>query len=78
VARLVLFGPAREAAGISADVFDGMSVDEVLREAVARYGSSFADVLSISQIWMNGEPSRGPVAVGPNDEIAVLPPISGG
>jgi molybdopterin converting factor small subunit len=78
MARLVLFGPAREAAGTSIGEFEGLSVDEVLREAVARYGTNFADVLSISQIWMNGEPSRGPVAVGPYDEIAVLPPISGG
>jgi molybdopterin synthase sulfur carrier subunit len=78
VARLVLFGPARDAAGTSTSEFAGLSVEEVLQEAVARFGSSFADVLSISQIWINGEPLRGPVAVGPYDEIAVLPPVSGG
>ncbi len=78
MARLVLFGPAREAAGTSTGDFEGSSVDEVLRAAAARYGSSFADVLSTSQIWINGEPSRGPVAVGTYDEIAVLPPVSGG
>lgn len=78
MARLVLFGPAREAAGTSTGEFDGVSVDAVLQEAVAHYGSSFADVLSISQIWVNGEPTQRTFAVEPYDEIAVLPPISGG
>jgi molybdopterin converting factor small subunit len=35
-------------------------------------------VLRVSQIWINGEPAEGRTSVGPQDQIAVLPPISGG
>jgi molybdopterin converting factor small subunit len=35
-------------------------------------------VLSVSQIWVNGDPADALDAIGPHDEIAVLPPISGG
>jgi molybdopterin converting factor small subunit len=78
VARLLLLGPAREAAGIGNDEIDGNSVTEVLQEAVRRYGTGFEDVLRVSQIWINGEPGESRTSVGPHDQIAVLPPISGG
>lgn len=29
-------------------------------------------------IWVNGEPADGATAVGADDEVAVLPPVSGG
>jgi molybdopterin converting factor small subunit len=35
-------------------------------------------VLKVSKIWVNGEPSSREQAVGPQDEVAVLPPVSGG
>lgn len=76
--RLLLLGPAREAAGTGNDEVDADSVAEVLDEAVRRYGPAFEDVLRVSQVWINGEPAEGRTAVGPHDQIAVLPPISGG
>jgi len=78
VARLLLLGPAREAAGIASDEIDADSLAEVLHEAVRRYGVPFEEVLRVSQIWINGEPAEGRTSVGPHDQIAVLPPISGG
>ncbi|MEY3167160.1 MAG: ThiS family, partial [Actinomycetota bacterium] len=30
------------------------------------------------RIWLNGESVPGLTAVGDNDEVAVLPPVSGG
>jgi molybdopterin converting factor small subunit len=78
VVRLLLLGPAREAAGTGNDEVDADSVAEVLDEAVRRYGPAFEDVLRVSQVWINGEPAEGRTAVGPHDQIAVLPPISGG
>jgi molybdopterin synthase sulfur carrier subunit len=78
MARLLLLGPAREAAGVGNDEIDADSVAVVLQEAVARYGTAFEAVLGVSQIWINGEPADGRTAVGPDDQIAVLPPISGG
>jgi molybdopterin synthase sulfur carrier subunit len=78
VARIFLLGPAHEAAGTRSDVIDGQTVAEVLEEAVARYGTTFREVLDVSKIWVNGEPADSSNPVAPYDEIAVLPPISGG
>ena len=60
-----------------ADV-EGATVDEVLRAAVERYGTAFADVVATSRVWVNGEPAGESTAVGDEDEVAVLPPVSGG
>ena len=76
--RLLLLGPAREAAGIRQDEIDGATVGEVLEKAVARYGSDFARILAGSQVWVNGAAAVAADAVEPYDEIAVLPPVSGG
>lgn len=78
MARLTLFGLAREAAGTRHDDVDGASVQAVLDEAVLRYGTRFADVLATSQVWVNGDECELSTPVGPDDEVAVLPPVSGG
>ncbi len=75
---LVLWGPAREAAGVRRDAFDAATVGELMASAVARYGGDFARVLASCQIWLNGDEASNDSAVGPDDEVAVLPPISGG
>lgn len=78
VARLLLLGPAREAAGVRHDDIEGDTVADVLDQAVIRYGQAFAAVLSTSQVWVNGEDAEREDRVRPSDEVAVLPPISGG
>jgi molybdopterin converting factor small subunit len=78
VSRVLLLGPAREAAGVRDDQIDGATVADVLRAAAERYGRAFSDVLATSQVWVNGEPTGLDRAVGAHDEVAVLPPISGG
>jgi molybdopterin converting factor small subunit len=78
MARLVLLGPAREAAGTRVDVVDGDSLDVVLAEAVRRYGPAFRAILEVSRVWVNGEPAEAGALIGHDDEIAVLPPVSGG
>ena len=75
---LRLFASAREAAGRSGDAVPGATVGEVLDEATRRYGAAFADVLAGSRVWVNGEPAERDDAVGDDDEVAVLPPVSGG
>ena len=51
---------------------------DVLAAAVARYGESFQTVLGSCRVWVNGEPADPQTAVGAEDEVAVLPPVSGG
>jgi molybdopterin synthase sulfur carrier subunit len=53
-------------------------VGEVLDEARRRYGDRFAEVLATAKVWKNGEPASGGEPVGPDDEVAILPPVSGG
>jgi molybdopterin converting factor small subunit len=73
-----LFASAREAAGTGTDVFDGTTVRDVLTAAEQRYGPRFADVLTTCRIWVNGDDARADTPIGPTDEVAVLPPVSGG
>lgn len=78
MAVLRMFAGARDAAGTATDDVPGGTVGEVLAEARLRYGREFADVLEHCQVWVNGEPSQPEDAVSPADEVAVLPPVSGG
>jgi sulfur-carrier protein len=75
---LRLFAAAREAAGVGHDRLEGATVGEVIAAARVRYGDGFAAVLDGSRIWRNGEPAELDEAVAPGDEVAVLPPVSGG
>lgn len=78
MAVLRLFASAREAAGTDRATIDAATVGEVLDVARARYGEGFAAVLARSRVWRNGEPAEPGDAVGEGDEVAVLPPVSGG
>lgn len=73
-----LFASARDAAGTGTDVIDGGTVADVLQGARNRYGDRFTDVLANCRIWVNGEDAELDTHVGPDDEVAVLPPVSGG
>jgi molybdopterin converting factor small subunit len=53
-------------------------VGEVLDAASVRFGEGFAAVLASSRVWLNGEPTDRASAVTDRDEVAVLPPVSGG
>jgi len=78
VAVLRLFAGARDAAGTGHDELPGVTVAEVLAAARARYGPEFAGILEHCRIWCNGEPCELDDAVVDTDEVAVLPPVSGG
>jgi molybdopterin converting factor small subunit len=78
MAVLRLFAAARTAADTARDDVPGATVAEVLDAAVTRYGPEFASVLPTCAIWVNGEPAERSAAVAGGDEVAVLPPVSGG
>ena len=75
---LRLFGPARTAAGEGTVDIAGASVAEVLDEAIRRFGPSFAEVVAASRLWVNGQTADRACALDDRDEVAVLPPVSGG
>jgi sulfur-carrier protein len=78
VVTLRLFAAAREAAGTGRAEVPGATVDEVVAAAAERYGPGFAEVLGTCRIWCNGEPATGEEPVSDADEVAILPPVSGG
>jgi molybdopterin synthase sulfur carrier subunit len=78
MARVLLFAAAREAAGRARDEVPGATVAEVLDGAGERFGPDFAAQLPTCRIWVNGEPAPPETPVGDGDEVAVLPPVSGG
>jgi molybdopterin converting factor small subunit len=46
--------------------------------AEERFGSAFAQVVATSNIWLNGDDDVAPsTTVGDDDEVAVIPPVSG-
>lgn len=78
VALLRLFASAREAAGTDRAEIPGATAREILEAAGSRFGDQFRAVLAISQVWVNGEPVELDDPVTDTDEVAVLPPVSGG
>lgn len=78
MSRLLLLGPAREAAGVRSAEIDAETVDDVIALATVRFGKSFAEIVAISRLWVNGVAASPGQCVGPDDEIAVVPPVSGG
>jgi MoaD family protein len=81
--RLRMFAAAREAAGRASDEFELVEVPTLgalLGLARRRYGSEFVAVLESARVWVNGdEPLAGEATtLREGDEVAVLPPVSGG
>ena len=78
--RVRLFASARDAAGRADDTVEATTLGEALDRTRAEYGAGFADVLETARVWVNGdEPEQGDATVlTDGDEVAVLPPVSGG
>lgn len=78
MATLRLFASVRVAAGTGRATVDGSTVGEVVANACARYGPDFAAVVQTCRVWLNGEPALETDPVTDADEVAILPPVSGG
>ncbi|MDE0230758.1 MAG: MoaD/ThiS family protein [bacterium] len=76
--RVRLFAGLREAARTSELEIEGATVGEVLEAASSRFGTQFTEGLATAKIWRNGEEVDTLQPVDPDDEIALLPPVSGG
>jgi molybdopterin converting factor small subunit len=77
--KVLFFASAREAAGTRSASFasDGSTLAELTADLVAAYGD-LEPLLSTCAIWVNGAPARSTRVLRAGDEIAVLPPVSGG
>ncbi len=78
MATLRLFAGLREAAGESEVSIDAATVGEVIDRAVTDYGDRFAEQLNAARVWVNGEPADHETPVTADDEVAIIPPVSGG
>ena len=82
MARLLFFAAIREAAGARTLEVDATNIGEALKVATERFGDRFDRILEISTV-LHGDDKVArdewwDHAIGPADEIAVLPPVSGG
>ena len=78
---VLFFAGARLAAGRSRESYDpaaGGTVAQLVEHLRASYGPEMAAVLPTCAIWVNGLPSAASTTLRPGDEVAVLPPVSGG
>ena len=75
---LLLFAEARLVAGTGREDVRGRNVGDVLEGARSRHGERFGAVLGASRVWVNGEPAAADRVLRDGDEVAVLPPVSGG
>jgi molybdopterin converting factor small subunit len=78
MATLRLFASAREAAGTGRAEFAASTVGEILGAASAAFGAGFTQVLATCKVWVNGEAADADTVIADHDEVAVLPPVSGG
>jgi molybdopterin converting factor small subunit len=78
MATVRLFAAARETAGTGQAHIAGATVGDVLSATVAAFGPAFGAVLANCRVWVNGDPAEPDMAVGDDDEVAILPPVSGG
>lgn len=78
MAKVRMFANLREIAGTGRAEFEGDTVDGVVAAAAREYGAEFAAGVKASRIWVNGEEADGERGVGPDDEVVILPPVSGG
>lgn len=80
IIEVLFFGPARETAGndrVAVEVGERATVAEV-RERLAARSESLKKLLTVARIARNREFVGDDAIVAPGDEIAVIPPVSGG
>jgi molybdopterin converting factor small subunit len=76
--KLRLFANLREAAGAAEVEVPGGTVAEVLANAADRFGERFERGLRTARVWVNGDRAEPDTPVSAEDEVALIPPVSGG
>jgi MoaD family protein len=76
--RVRLFAVLRELAGASEVDATGKTVDELAAALSAEHGERFAQIVAVSTFVVNGKRAERGSPVAEGDEVAILPPVSGG
>lgn len=75
---LRLFAHLRELAGQSRIEVSGSTVGEALDRAGQQLGAEFQTAARAAAVWRNGDPAERTDRVEAEDELALIPPVSGG
>lgn len=78
MATLRLFANLRESAGTDSIDIEAETVGELIDSASSRFGDRFRAGLPSSGVWVNGETADRTTRIGERDEVALIPPVSGG
>jgi molybdopterin synthase sulfur carrier subunit len=78
IVKVRLFAALRELAGASEVEVEGATVGEVVAALSARYGERFEKVARVGSVVVDGERASPDSALSGSEEIALLPPVSGG
>ncbi len=73
-----MFAALRELAGASSLEVEADDVGSVLDQLSRRLGPEFDRIMAAGSVVVNGERSERERPIGVNDEVALLPPVSGG
>ncbi len=73
-----LFAALRELAGAASLEVEGEDVGSVLDHLSNRLGPEFDRIMAAGSVVVNGERSERDRPVTADDEVALLPPVSGG
>ena len=80
--RVRVFAALRELAGTGELQVSGRSVGDVVEAAIAavppEHAERFAQIAAVSSFVVNGERAAREAPVADGDEVAILPPVSGG
>ena len=76
--RVRLFAALRELANAGEVEVGGRTVDDVATALGTSYGDRFAAIVDVSTFVVNGERADRSTPIAEGDEVAILPPVSGG
>jgi MoaD family protein len=76
--KVRLFAALREIAGDAHVDATGRTVGEIVDTLSARYGDRFAQIAEVGSMVVNGERATRDTPIADGDEVALLPPVSGG
>lgn len=76
--RVRLFAALRELAGASEVEAEGRTAGDVVDVLSSRYGERFTQIAAVGSVVVNGERGSRATPVSAGDEVALLPPVSGG